>query len=127
MNVPDDRRYTKDHEWASLDGDQVRVGITDHAQSSLGDIVYVELPPLGKVEANDAFCEVESTKSVSEVYAPVAGRVVEVNQDLVDNPQGLNEDPYRAGWICVIEVSGHEGYQGLLTSEAYRELIAEEQ
>ena len=128
MNVPDDRRYTKDHEWARLQGSQVRVGITDHAQSALGDIVYVELPEVGaEVKANDAFSEVASTKSVSEVYSPVAGTVVEVNHDLADNPQGLNEDPYGAGWICVIEVAAAEGYQGLLTSEAYREFVAEQQ
>ncbi|MDP9073122.1 MAG: glycine cleavage system protein GcvH [Actinomycetota bacterium] len=128
MNVPDDRRYTKDHEWARIDGRQVWVGITDHAQSALGDIVYVELPQVGaEVAANDAFSEVESTKSVSDVYAPLPGTVVEVNRKLADAPQELNEDPYGAGWICVLEVADDSGYQTLLSAEAYRELIAEEQ
>jgi glycine cleavage system H protein len=125
MNVPDDLRYTADHEWARLEDAKVRIGITDFAQDALGDVVFVELPePGAKVEAGGAFSEVESTKSVSDIYAPVAGLVVEVNTELVDAPQRLNEDPYGEGWICVIEPSDPAAFQGLMDAEAYRTLIA---
>ncbi|MEA2844156.1 MAG: glycine cleavage system protein, partial [Actinomycetota bacterium] len=101
MNVPDDRRYTADHEWALVEGGRVRVGITDYAQDALGDVVFVQLPEVGSaVQAKGSLSEVESTKSVSDVYAPVAGVVVEVNADLTDTPGRLNEDPYGEGWIC---------------------------
>ena len=124
MNVPDDRRYTKDHEWALLDGDQVRIGITEYAQDALGDVVFVQLPAVGtEVEAGGACGEVESTKSVSDVYSPVAGTVVEVNSELVDAPQRLNEDPYGAGWICVIEPAAGASLDALLDAAAYAELI----
>ncbi len=106
MNVPDDRRYTSDHEWVLADGSLARVGITDYAQDALGDVVFVQLPERGAaVTAGESFSEVESTKSVSDIYAPVNGSVAEVNADLVDAPQRINEDPYGAGWICVIEMS----------------------
>jgi glycine cleavage system H protein len=102
----------------------VRIGITDYAQDALGDVVYVEVPESGTtVAANDKISEVESTKSVSDIYAPVAGTIVEVNAELADSPQRLNEDPYGEGWICVIEVVGDEGVDGLLDAEAYRKLI----
>ncbi len=124
MNVPDDRRYTKDHEWALLDDDRVRIGVTDYAQDALGDVVFVQLPAVGAVvEAGGACSEVESTKSVSDVYAPVAGTVVEVNSELVEAPQRLNEDPYGAGWICVIEPTGGATLDGLLDAAAYSALI----
>jgi glycine cleavage system H protein len=124
MNVPDDRRYTKDHEWALLDGDRVRIGITEYAQDALGDVVFVQLPAVGtQVEAGGACSEVESTKSVSDVYSPVAGTVVEVNSELVDAPQRLNEDPYGAGWICVIEPAAGASLDALLDPAAYAELI----
>src|SRR5579883_525134 len=98
MDVPDDLRYTSDHEWVKLEGDRVRVGITDYAQDALGDIVFVQLPePGSKLAAGDSFSEVESTKSVSDVYAPLAGTVVEVNTELNDAPQRLNDDPYGEG------------------------------
>src|SRR5207245_3011813 len=104
MDVPEDRRYTIDHEWARAEDGRVRVGITDYAQDALGDVVFVQLPDVGaSVEAGASFGEVESTKSVSDVYAPVSGTVVEVNSELADAPQRLNEDPYGEGWICVIE------------------------
>jgi glycine cleavage system H protein len=126
MNVPDDRRYTADHEWALPDGGRVRVGITDYAQDALGDVVFVQLPDVGTaVQANSSLSEVESTKSVSDVYAPVAGVVVEVNADLTDAPGRLNEDPYGEGWICAIEPSDTAAYDTLLDAEAYRQLIAE--
>src|SRR5438876_5566654 len=124
MNVPDDLRYTADHEWARLEDGRVRVGITDYAQDALGDVVFVQLPEPGtEVTAGGAFSEVESTKSVSDVYAPVAGVVVEVNTELTDAPQRLNEDPYGEGWICVIEPSDASAYATLLDAEAYRKLI----
>ena len=125
MNVPDDVRYTSDHEWARLEDGRVRIGITDYAQDSLGDVVFVQLPEPGTtVEAGGAFGEVESTKSVSDIYAPVAGTVVEVNTELADAPQRLNEDPYGEGWICVVDPSDAGAFQGLLDAEAYRALIA---
>ena len=125
MNVPEDRRYTKDHEWALLDGGRVRIGITEYAQDALGDVVFVQLPAVGTVvEAGGACSEVESTKSVSDVYAPLAGTVVEVNTELSEAPQRLNEDPYGAGWICLIEPAGPAGLDTLLDPVAYSTLIS---
>ncbi len=125
MKVPEDRRYTKDHEWALVDGERVRVGITDYAQDALGDVVFVQLPGVGDVvEAGGACGEVESTKSVSEIYAPVSGTVVEVNSELGDEPQRLNEDPYGAGWICLIEPSDPSELDALLDAAGYSALIA---
>ena len=126
MNVPDDLRYTSDHEWVRLENDRIRMGITDYAQDALGDVVFVQLPEPGtKVEAGGSFSEVESTKSVSDVYAPLAGEVVEVNGELVDAPQRLNEDPYGDGWICVLRPSDPHAYDGLLDAAAYRALITD--
>jgi glycine cleavage system H protein len=124
MNVPEDLRYSKDHEWARLEGDRVRVGITDYAQDALGDVVFVELPEVGsKVKLDESFSEVESTKSVSDVYAPVAGTIAEVNTDLADSPERLNEDPYGEGWICSIRLSDPSQLDDLMDAEAYRKLI----
>jgi glycine cleavage system H protein len=124
MNVPDDLRYTADHEWARLEGSRVRIGITDYAQDALGDVVFVQLPePGAPVSAGDSFSEVESTKSVSDIYAPVAGTVAEINGELVDSPQRLNEDPYGEGWICIIELNDPASFDGLLDATAYRKLI----
>jgi len=124
MNVPEDRRYTKDHEWALLDGGRIRIGITEYAQDALGDVVFVQLPVVGAVvEAGGACSEVESTKSVSDVYAPVAGTVVEVNAELSEAPQRLNEDPYGAGWICLIEPAAPAALEDLLDAGAYSTLI----
>jgi glycine cleavage system H protein len=126
MNVPDELRYTSDHEWARLEDGRIRIGITDYAQDALGDVVFVQLPEPGTdVAAGASFSEIESTKSVSDVYAPVAGTVVEVNTELVDSPQRLNEDPYGEGWLCVIEPAEPEAFTQLLDAEAYRKLIAE--
>ena len=126
MNVPEDLRYSKDHEWARLEGDRVRVGITDYAQDALGDVVFIELPEVGAtVKLDESFSEVESTKSVSDVYAPVAGTIVEVNTDLADAPERLNEDPYGEGWICLIEPADPATYQDLLDAAAYRDLTEE--
>ncbi len=124
MNLPEEPRYTSDHEWARLEeGGRVRIGITDYAQEALGDVVFVQLPDVGSThQANDTFAEVESTKSVSDVYAPLAGSVVEVNADLAESPQMLNEDPYGDGWICVIEPADEGAYATLLDAAAYRSL-----
>lgn len=125
-NVPDDLRYTPDHEWARLEDGKVRVGITDYAQEALGDVVFVQLPEPGtRVEAGASFSEVESTKSVSDIYAPVAGTVLEVNSDLVDAPQRLNEDPYGEGWICLLEPADPDAVAALLDAGGYRSLIAD--
>ena len=124
MNVPDDLRYTSDHEWAKLDDGRVRIGITDYAQDALGDVVFVQLPqPGAKVGIGESFSEVESTKSVSDIYAPLKGTVAEVNLDLVDAPQRINEDPYGDGWICIIEPDEATSYDALLDADAYRRLI----
>ena len=124
MNVPDDLRYSTDHEWARTDGDRVRVGITDYAQDALGDVVFVDLPGQGTmVEAGGLLGEVESTKSVSEIYAPVAGEVVAVNTALADAPETLNRDPYGDGWICDLIASDPTAMEGLLDPNGYRQLI----
>jgi len=124
MNVPEQLRYSSDHEWLSRDGSRARVGITDYAQDALGDVVYVQLPNVGdSVAAGDTFGEVESTKSVSDVYAPVGGTVVAVNDALADAPQLLNEDPYGEGWICDIEMNDVEQFDALLEAPAYTKLV----
>ncbi|MCC6436060.1 MAG: glycine cleavage system protein GcvH [Acidimicrobiales bacterium] len=126
MNVPDDLRYSSDHEWVRVEGELIRVGITDYAQDALGDVVYVDLPAVGTTaEAGGSFSEVESTKSVSDIYAPVAGEVVEVNTALADAPELLNQDPYGEGWICVIRPSDLASVSSLLDAAAYRALIEE--
>ena len=123
MNVPVELRYSEDHEWARVEGSRVCLGITDYAQDALGDVVYIDLPPVGtEVTSGDSFSEVESTKSVSEIYAPVSGTVVEVNADLIDHPERLNEDPYGEGWICVIEASDLSEMDSLLDAAAYTDL-----
>ena len=124
-NVPEDRRYTRDHEWARKEDGGVRMGITHYAQNALGDVVFVKLPETGnKVEAGSVLSEVESTKSVSDVYAPVTGTVTAVNSALADSPQTLNDDPYGEGWICVIEPDDPTAFDFLLEPPAYRELIS---
>jgi glycine cleavage system H protein len=123
MNVPEDLRYSKDHEWARLEEGRVRVGITDYAQDALGDVVFIELPEVGTtVKVDESFSEVESTKSVSDVYAPVAGTVVETNAELADAPERINEDPYGEGWICVIEPADPSDFEALMDAAAYRDL-----
>ena len=124
MNFPDDLRYSSDHEWARVEDGKVRVGITDYAQDALGDVVFVEIPEVGlQVAANDKISEVESTKSVSDIFAPIAGTVVEVNRELTDTPERVNEDPYGAGWLCVIEPSDPAQVDALLDVEGYRQLV----
>jgi len=121
MNVPDDLRYSSDHEWVRVEGGRVRVGITDYAQDALGDVVFVQVPEVGTtVEVGADLGEIESTKSVSELYAPVAGTVVEVNADLADAPERLNQDPYGDGWICLLEAADTTAVDGLLDAAGYR-------
>ena len=123
--VPADLRYTKDHEWVRVDGDTATIGVTDFAAHQLGDVVFVDLPEVGAaVEAAASISEVESTKSVSDIYAPVSGTITEVNTDLADAPERLNEDPYGEGWICVIEPRDTADVDKLLDAAAYRDLIA---
>lgn len=123
MHVPDDLRYSTDHEWARPGDGRVRIGVTDYAQDALGDVVFVDLPALGKtVAAGEVLGEVESTKSVSEVYAPVAGTVVAVNEALADAPEKLNQDPYGEGWLCELAVDGGEALSALLDADGYRAL-----
>jgi glycine cleavage system H protein len=128
MDYPEDLKYTNEHEWAAaLDGDRVRVGITDFAQDALGDVVYVDVPEEGTdVEAGQPFGEVESTKSVSDLFSPVTGRVSERNGRLGDNPELINQDPYGEGWIIVVEMSEPSELDGLMDADAYRRLIEEE-
>jgi len=122
--IPEDLRYTAEHEWVAGDaGEPVRVGITHFAQEALGDIVYVQLPELHTaVKAGEAFGEVESTKSVSEIYAPLSGTVVEINDLLTDAPELINTDPYDAGWLVKIAPDDYADVEALLSPEAYREL-----
>ena len=124
MNLPDHLRYSSDHEWLKPEGSRARIGITDYAQDSLGDVVFIQLPAVGDtVAAGETIGEVESTKSVSDVYAPVSGSVVAVNDALVDSPQLLNDDPYGDGWICEIELSDPAQVDAMLDAHAYGKLI----
>ena len=124
MQLPDDLRYSSDHEWVRLENGQLRLGITDYAQDALGDVVYVEIPEVGmQVDAAAKVSEVESTKSVSDIYAPVAGTVIAVNESLRDSPERLNDDPYGDGWICIIEPSDANSVDSLLDVDGYRRLI----
>ena len=123
MDIPAELRYSSDHEWVRLDGTTVTIGITEYAQDALGDVVFVEMPDAGlSVAAGESFSEVESTKSVSDIYAPVTGAITEVNAALESQPELLNSDPYGAGWICRIEVGDPSELDGLMDAEAYRTL-----
>jgi len=124
MNIPDELRYSREHEWVRLSGTVARVGITDFAQDSLGDVVFVQLPDLGlDVIAGASVSEIESTKSVSDVYVPVTGVVTAVNDALADRPELVNQDPYGAGWMFEIEVGDAAEVEALLDAEAYRSLV----
>lgn len=126
-DVPDELHYTPQHEWLRVEGTVARVGITDYAQDALGDVVYVQAPELGAVVESMGPCgEVESTKSVSEVYSPVSGTVVEVNPLLSDSPQRVNDDPYGTGWIFAIEMSDPSQVERLLGGSGYRQLLSED-
>jgi glycine cleavage system H protein len=126
MDIPEDLRYSPEHEWVRVDGTRVRVGITDYAQDALGDIVFVDLPSVGsEVEAGGQLGEVESTKSVSEIYAPLAGTVTAVNDALTGAPERLNQDPYGEAWICELELAPGADPGALLDATAYRDLTAD--
>jgi glycine cleavage system H protein len=124
MELPEDLKYTREHEWVSIEGSVATIGITDHAQEQLGDVVFVELPSVGDhVEKADAFGVVESTKAVSDVYAPLSGDVTEVNDDLPDNPELINEDPYGDGWMVKITLGDTADLGDLMTADEYRKFI----
>jgi glycine cleavage system H protein len=124
--VPDGLRYTKEHEWAKLEGDVVTVGITDWAQEQLSDVVYVELPAVGKaLRQSDAFGVIEAVKTVSDLYAPVSGEVVEINQSLADNPAWVNQSPYEKGWMVKIRTKSPAELDGLLDASSYGALLQE--
>lgn len=126
--VPASLRYSKDHEWVRVEGDVATIGITDHAQHALGDITYVELPPLDKrVKQSDELAAVESAKAASDIYAPVSGAVTEVNAALEDTPEKVNVDPYGEGWICKLEAIDASELDNLLTARQYRDLLAQEE
>lgn len=126
MNTPNDLRYTKEHEWVKVDGNTAVIGITDFAQNELGDIVFVELPEVGdEISLEQPFGSVESVKTVSELYAPVTGKVVEVNEELSDSPELVNESPYESAWMIKVELVNESEVEQLLTAEAYAEQIAE--
>ncbi|SDX79389.1 glycine cleavage system protein GcvH [Flavobacterium degerlachei] len=124
MNIPTNLKYTKDHEWISLEGDVATVGITHFAQKELGDIVYVEVETLDQtLEKDEVFGTVEAVKTVSDLFLPLAGEIIEFNDALESTPEAVNSDPYGAGWMIKIKVSDVADYDSLLTSEAYKELI----
>ena len=124
MQIPEDLRYSTDHEWIRVEGSRATIGITDYAQDALGDVVFVDLPEVGaSVEAAGSISEVESTKSVSDIYAPVSGTIAEVNADLADAPERLNDDPYGEGWICTIQLSDAAQLDKLLSADDYRALV----
>ena len=124
--VPEELRYTKEHEWIRIEGDSVVIGVTDYAQNALTDVVWVELPEMGAVVGSmDSFASVESVKSVSEIYAPISGEVIEINDVLEDSPELINEDPYGKGWICKMSISDNSELASLLDGTTYRGLIEE--
>lgn len=127
MSTPKELRYSEEHEWVKTEGEKVRIGITDFAQSELGDIVFVELPSVGdEIKADEPFGSVESVKTVSELYAPVSGKVVEVNEDLDDSPEFVNESPYEKAWMIVVELSDSAQLDNLMTAEQYEEMTKED-
>lgn len=126
-NVPEDLHYSKDHEWVRVDGDQAIIGITDYAQNSLGDVVYVELPKAGdQFGANEPFGSVESVKAVSEVFTPIAGSVVTINESLADEPENVNNDPYGGGWMIRLKMDNASAVDSLLTAAEYEDFTKAE-
>ena len=124
-NIPENLRYSKDHEWVSVSGDVAAIGITDYAQHSLGDVVYIDMPRVGdKFSTHEAFGSVESVKAVSEIFTPIAGEVVEVNEGLNDTPESVNNDPYTAGWMIKIKMDNPNEADKLLSSVEYEEYLA---
>lgn len=126
MNIPKDLKYTKDHEWIRIEDSIGVVGITDYAQSELGDIVYVDVDPeLSEVKQGEPFGTIEAVKTVADLYAPVSGKVVEIHSDINDSPEVINQDPYGQGWIIKIQISNPEELNNLLSAEQYEELISQ--
>ena len=126
MNIPEELKYTKDHEWISIDGEIATVGITDFAQRELGDIVYVEVETIGEtLDADEVFGTVEAVKTVSDLFLPVSGEIIEFNEDLEDTPEDVNAEPYSKGWMIKMKVSDPDDLNHLLDSNQYRELIGE--
>ena len=126
MNIPEELKYTKDHEWISIDGEIATVGITDFAQRELGDIVYVEVETVGEtLDADEVFGTVEAVKTVSDLFLPVSGEIIEFNEDLEDTPEDVNADPYSKGWMIKMKISNPDDLNQLLDSNQYRELIGE--
>ena len=124
MNIPENLKYSKEHEWMAVEGDTVTVGITDYAQGELGDVVFVELPGVGDTfEIQDAFGTIEAVKAVSDLYCPVTGEVVEINESLEDAPETVNSDPYGKGWMIKIKVDNTAQLDDLLDADAYKELL----
>ena len=124
MDIPSDMKFTKEHEWVSLDGDIATIGITDYAQGELGDIVYVELPAAEReVKQGESFITIESVKAVSDIYAPVSGKLVEVNPKLEEQPELLNESPHDRGWLAIIEMSDPEELEKLMSAADYEKLL----
>ena len=126
MNIPEELKYTKDHEWISIDGEIATVGITDFAQRELGDIVYVEVETVGEtLAADEVFGTVEAVKTVSDLFLPVSGEIIEFNEDLEDTPEDVNAEPYSKGWMIKMKISNPDDLNQLLDSNQYRELIGE--
>lgn len=124
MNIPSELKYTKDHEWVSIEGDIATIGITDFAQSELGDIVYVEVETVDEtLEAEEIFGTVEAVKTVSDLFLPISGEIIEFNAALEDEPEKVNSDPYGAGWMIKVKCSDVSQYEGLMSSEDYKILI----
>lgn len=124
MNIPEELKYTKDHEWVKVDGDEALIGVTDFAQSELGDIVYVEVETVGEnLDKEEVFGTVEAVKTVSDLFLPISGEILVLNESLEDSPEKVNDDPYGEGWIIKIKLSNQSELSELLTAEAYKELI----
>ena len=124
MNLPEDIKYTEDHEWGRLENDILTIGITDFAQSELGDIIFVEFPELNtKVSVKDSIGTLEAVKTVADIYSPISGEIVELNDHLEDTPELINEDPYNKGWILKIKINDKNDYNSLLTNDEYQNLI----
>ena len=128
ITIPEDNLYTREHEWVRIEGNKAEVGITEHAQKSLGDIVYVELPEIGdEIDAGDEFGSIESVKAVNSLYMPMSGNIIAVNTDLKDSPETINEECYEEGWLIRFELSNQEESSELLSSKDYKEFLQEEE
>ena len=123
--IPEDLKYTKEHEWVKVDGDTALIGITDYAQSELGDIVFVEMPNVGdKFSQNDTVGTIEAVKTVADIYSPIDGTIIEINQDIESDPELVNSDPYSKGWLIKMKFSNSSDFKNLLTNIEYKELIS---